>query len=300
MEQGEGKYNIKAVSKQLGVQPGTIRAWERRYDMISPIRNEAGHRLYSQQQVEQLRWLVHKINQGFTISQAIQVWQQSDRHANQIKTESVQHDMTSELLQALLSFEEKKAHDSLDRAFSLYSFDLVITDLLIPLLNSIGHQWATGQITTAHEHFATSFLRSRIGHIFHTMPVKGFLPKAVSVCSPGETHELGLLIFTLFLRRKGFEVIYLGTGIAEEDMDIVINEIQPRLLVMSCTFDRHLPALRRTIQRILKQEQSLDLALGGSAVSADDALFSPYTIGDRAEEWEDWMHKYFRRRMSFD
>ncbi|TKJ03751.1 MerR family transcriptional regulator, partial [Bacillus cereus] len=42
-----GKYNIKAVSNIIGVQPSTLRAWERRYQIIAPKRNQAGHRLYT-------------------------------------------------------------------------------------------------------------------------------------------------------------------------------------------------------------------------------------------------------------
>ena len=43
-----GKYNIKAVSNILGIQPSTLRAWERRYHIIAPKRNHAGHRLYTE------------------------------------------------------------------------------------------------------------------------------------------------------------------------------------------------------------------------------------------------------------
>ena len=71
MADQEGKYNIKAASQMLGIQPGTLRAWERRYQMIAPVRNESGHRLYTEEHIKILKWLLKKVNQGFTISQAI-------------------------------------------------------------------------------------------------------------------------------------------------------------------------------------------------------------------------------------
>ena len=66
----EGKYNIKAVSTMTGIQPGTLRAWERRYEILEPVRNEAGHRLYTDEHIRKLKWLSDKVQQGFTISQA--------------------------------------------------------------------------------------------------------------------------------------------------------------------------------------------------------------------------------------
>jgi DNA-binding transcriptional MerR regulator len=70
---------MKAVSTMVGILPGTIRAWERRYQMIAPIRNEAGHRLYSDNHVRKLKWLVQKVNDGFTISQAVSLLEHQAR-----------------------------------------------------------------------------------------------------------------------------------------------------------------------------------------------------------------------------
>ncbi len=55
-----GKYNIKAVSNIIGVQPSTLRAWERRYQIIAPKRNQAGHRLYTEEHIQILKWLMEK------------------------------------------------------------------------------------------------------------------------------------------------------------------------------------------------------------------------------------------------
>ena len=162
----EGKYNIKAVSKMLGIQPGTLRAWERRYNMIAPKRNDSGHRLYTEEHIKILKWLINKVNKGFTISQAVNLLENS--HVTTQETsllhekEDVQDrsiDLADELLQSLLSFDENQAHELLNRAFSLYSIDKVVIDILGTLLVKIGDLWEIGKITTAHEHFASSFLR---------------------------------------------------------------------------------------------------------------------------------------------
>ena len=50
------RYPIRAVSKLTGISVDTLRAWERRYAVVDPERDERG-RLYSDADVERLRLL---------------------------------------------------------------------------------------------------------------------------------------------------------------------------------------------------------------------------------------------------
>ncbi|QPC46725.1 MerR family transcriptional regulator [Mangrovibacillus cuniculi] len=294
--QDEGKYNIKAVSKMIGVQPGTLRAWERRYNMIAPVRNDSGHRLYTEKHVHILKWLANKVNQGFTISQAVALLEKSD-FENDIVDKSKEVDQTDtlseELMQALLQFNEVKAHELINHAFAIYTIDKVVIDVLGSILVRIGDLWESGQITTAHEHFATSILRSRIGIIMHSFPHNGILPKVVAVCGPGEWHELGLLIFTLFVRRKGFEVIYLGSSIKEEDIDVVLDTVKPKFLFMSCTMRENLPNLFELVDRLKSEREELEVGLGGFAIDTMPAKnrekYDDMIIGANKNHWEEWL-----------
>ncbi|MBV7338587.1 MerR family transcriptional regulator [Chloroflexi bacterium TSY] len=61
---------MKAVVQQTGLKPDTLRAWERRYGLPNPRRTESGHRLYSQQDIAVLQWLIARQNEGLSISRA--------------------------------------------------------------------------------------------------------------------------------------------------------------------------------------------------------------------------------------
>ena len=50
-------YNLKVVVQETGIKPDTLRAWERRYGLPNPARTEGGHRLYSQYDIDTLKWL---------------------------------------------------------------------------------------------------------------------------------------------------------------------------------------------------------------------------------------------------
>lgn len=59
-------YSIGAVSRMLGVPAATLRTWQERYAVVTPERTEGGHRLYSRDQVEQLRFLVDQVATGIS------------------------------------------------------------------------------------------------------------------------------------------------------------------------------------------------------------------------------------------
>ncbi|KIL48091.1 MerR family transcriptional regulator [Jeotgalibacillus campisalis] len=292
----EGKYNIKAVSTMVGIQPGTMRAWERRYNLIEPVRNESGHRLYTDEHVKKLKWLVNKINTGLTISQAVIMLEKQDFSEQKEPTEGPKDRIQifqDDLVEALLNFEENKSHELINQAFSLYTIDKVLIDILGTVLIRIGELWEIGQITTAHEHFATSILRSRIGILMHSFPHNGLLPKVVAVCAPGEWHELGLLIFTLYVRRKGFEVVYLGASIKEGDLDVVLETVDPKFLFLSCTLKENVTKTLELIDRLSIQYPELFVGVGGHAVNClndkDQEIYHYHLVGRSKEEWDNWL-----------
>ena len=65
-----GVYSIGAVARMLEIPVATIRNWEERYGAIVPERSPGGHRLYSRDQIEQLRFLAAQVSQGLSAADA--------------------------------------------------------------------------------------------------------------------------------------------------------------------------------------------------------------------------------------
>lgn len=297
MGSSEGKYNIKAISNMLGIQAGTLRAWERRYKMIAPVRNESGHRLYTDEHLKILRWLISKVNQGFTISQAISLMENSGVGVDTVepRNRDILDELGDKLLTALLDFNGAQAHELINQAFNLFTIDKTVIDLIGPILIKVGDLWEEGRITTAHEHFASSFLRSKIEGLSNSFPHSSFLPKAVAVCGPGERHELGLLMFTMFLRRKGFEVIFLGTSVAEHDIEAVLDQVNPKFLFLSCTLEQNVEAVLKLADEIGGNYSDLFIGLGGIAIDSmpyqQRQKYKENIVGMTRLEWEKWLKK---------
>ncbi|PEZ43804.1 MerR family transcriptional regulator [Priestia megaterium] len=294
----EGKYNIKAISNMVGIQPGTLRAWERRYQILNPVRNDSGHRLYTEEDLRKLKWLTEKVSGGFTISQAVSLLETESSTVGTFEEEGEvdsPQKIRDELLTMLLSFEEGKAQDLINHAFSLYSVEKVVIDILGSLLVTVGDMWEKGRITSAHEHYTTQVLKTRISMIFYSLPSNGLLPKAIAVCGPNETHEVGLLIFTLFLRRKGFEVIYLGSSIEDKDVELIVKEVDPTFLFMSCTMMENAEKTLNLTNQMIKKFPHLKVGLGGYVFDGLDSKrkgeAQPFILGNTKEEWNSWLTK---------
>ncbi|MGX4612276.1 MerR family transcriptional regulator [Priestia sp. JNUCC 25] len=294
----QGKYNIKAISNMVGIQPGTLRAWERRYQILNPVRNDSGHRLYTEEDLRKLKWLTEKVSGGFTISQAVSLLETESSTVGTFEEEGEvdsPQKIRDELLTMLLSFEEGKAQDLINHAFSLYSVEKVVIDILGSLLVTVGDMWEKGQITSAHEHYTTQVLKTRISMIFYSLPSNGLLPKAIAVCGPNETHEVGLLIFTLFLRRKGFEVIYLGSSIEDKDVELIVKEVDPTFLFMSCTMMENAEKTLNLTNQMIKKFPHLKVGLGGYVFDGLDSKrkgeAQPFILGNTKEEWNSWLTK---------
>ncbi|WP_413380428.1 MerR family transcriptional regulator [Alkalihalobacillus sp. 1P02AB] len=295
MASTDGKYNIKAIAKMLDLQPGTLRAWERRYQFIEPIRNQAGHRLYSEEHVLILKWLINKVNHGFTIGQAVDLLkkEQEPTSKRSVSTsEDYTAQLTKELLCALLSFNEDKAQQLLNNAFSLFSFEKVSTEILETTLSKVAALWKEAEITKAHEHFASTFIRVKIGQIYQGLPLNTFLPKVLLVCGPGETNDLELLSLSLFLRRKGFSVLYLGEGIPAEDVELILNETDASIFITSCTHEKNVANTQKLLLTLEEKKRALTIGVVGSAFwQLQDNKWTRYLIEKNFDDVNSWIKK---------
>src|SRR5829696_8387999 len=97
-----------------------------------------------------------------------------------------------------------------DRLFAAYTVEMVLREVILPYLHSLGERWEAGEVSVAHEHFASNLLRGRLLGLAQGWG-QGRGPGAILACVPGEHHELGLLAFGVALHRRGWRITYLGT-----------------------------------------------------------------------------------------
>lgn len=236
----EAIYNAKAVTKQTGVTAATLRAWERRYGLLAPDRTAGGHRLYSARDVAAINWLKHRIEQGMRISHASTLLQRAlsaDTPALSIATRSTVRSLEvirDDLYRVLIDYDDAAADELLSEAYALHPIEAVCVDVIEAVLVRLGDAWAKGDITVATEHFVSNHLRRRLIALIDTGPITRTGTLAVG-CAPTDLHEMGVLLLSIFLRRRGWHVIYLGQAVPLPDLPTALDQIKPDVLVLAST-----------------------------------------------------------------
>jgi MerR family transcriptional regulator, light-induced transcriptional regulator len=236
-------YNIKAVSRQVGLLPVTLRAWERRYGLPSPQRGGQGYRLYSDYDVKILLWLKSQIDTGMSIGRASDLLQElRSKGQDPAKKTTRQPEQTSspdvlqvQFLEALRRFDEITASHILRRAFSIYSLDQVMLEIIQPTMVALGESWHRGELPIAVEHFATQFCLQALMSLLASSSPPHHTGTIVAACAPGEMHQIGLLMLVVMLRWRGWDVRYLGQDLKLDSLAESLIPIRPRLLLFTAT-----------------------------------------------------------------
>lgn len=257
-------YNIKAVARLTAVHADTLRRWESRYNILTPRRTGTGYRVYSQRDVDTILWLKAKIEEGLSISRACDMLRQLggdpnllQRHAanaNDVASpllapghpqpthpveaanENCSFDaLRAELMVAFRTVDEARATAVLSDALSLYTLEDVCLQLMQPVLVQMGEAWLNAEISVAVEHFAASFVRSRLANLFHSSAYNPHGALVLVACAPEEFHELGAMFLAVFLRRAGYRVVYLGQNVPVESLEGMIHAMHPEVVCISST-----------------------------------------------------------------
>jgi methanogenic corrinoid protein MtbC1 len=268
---------MKVVVHETGLKPDTLRAWERRYGVPNPERTPGGHRLYSQHEIDLLKWLVARQDEGMSISHAVELWQQLESEGqNPLLTmetavaeptlPNVTGEQVDELreawVEACLAFDEYRAQHLLARAFALFSIETVCYQVLQQGLNKIGEGWYEGAVSVQQEHFASALALRQLEALLVAMPAPTRHGRILVACPPTELHTFAPLMISLMLRRQGWDVVYLGANVPLDRLEASVEQIKPQLVILSAqtlTAAGHMLPLAQKLA-----EMDVPLAFGGA------------------------------------
>ncbi|QWH16918.1 MerR family transcriptional regulator [Bacillus mycoides] len=282
-----GTYNIKAISNILGIQPSTLRAWERRYHIIAPKRNRAGHRLYTEEHIHILKWLMNKVSEGMMIGQAVQLLE-GNRLQNNVQKEKITDTevvLVDDILQALLKFDEITTSALLNEVFSIYSTEKVVTSIILQVANKLLSLKNNNEITMSQFKYVVSFLQTRLGMIYHNASVYSSVNKVFVL----ENNILKGFIFATYLRLKGYQAMYMGTSLDEEGILLAIEQLQPKYLFISFDDERELEEAVEFIDLLQEKNENLSGGFIGRKGIGDQLNLQNILIGNTKEEWDGWL-----------
>ena len=265
---------IGELSARTGVSAATLRVWESRYGLLQPSRTVGGYRIYGpgdERRVrEVLRLQEERVSAGAAAARVLAAERTSPAEADPSEAESAgtmadSSDLVARLHDATDAFDEQSAAAALDEAFTAFSLEDAIDDVVLRYLSELGDRWESGAVSVAHEHFGASLVRRRLSTFSVTWSL-GNGPLAVLACPPGESHDLALLAYGVLLGRAGWRIRFLGGDVPVADLTRACDVIAPDLVVLAASREGAVTAAAPALRLLAR---SYPIAIGGRGATED-------------------------------
>lgn len=251
----KGQYSIQLASKISGVGVHTIRAWEKRYQAVTPERNASGRREYSDKDIERLSLLSELCTLGHSIGKIAGLptpelkvlLEKLDKQAENVearqsdfeaaKTPVNIQDSLNSLLLALNGYKlDIISHEINKLKLALNPRQLAL-DIISPLLNKVGDSVLKGDFSISQEHALSAILKFHIGHtLFRGSAIKSTKPYRALICTPeGDYHEFGILQAALLCSHYNIPFFYLGPNLPVDSLLDAYASLEGSLAIVGST-----------------------------------------------------------------
>lgn len=279
-------YNIKQAAARAGVTVPVLRAWERRYGIVSPDRTASGYRRFDDEAIARVRAMRGLVDEGWSPSAAAAaliagtapmagaVRPSAVRPSAVPTPDDAATDFDERFVAAARDLDDDAVEAVLDDLFSRGSFERVTDTLLFPALRSLGSAWAAGDVGVAGEHLVSGAVQRRLALALDAAGTAGTdgpagrpRPRVIVGLPPGCRHELGALAFAVAARRAGLAVTYLGADLPATDWVTATAAADAAVIGVVTRRDVH-PA-REVAAALRAAHPSLSMAFGGDAAPDD-------------------------------
>jgi len=258
VDTARGPLRIGEFARRVGVSPELLRAWERRYGLLQPVRSSGGFRLYTDEAAERVAHMRRALNEGLSAAEAARATLERGQ-----PSEGLLEDAAARLLAAIERYDEAAVQAVLDESFAAFGLEAVLRDVILPTLKQVGVAWEQGTLEISQEHFASNLIRGRLLSLARLWS-RGGGPLALLACAPGETHDISLLAFGLLLRSHGWRILFLGADTPISTLAQTAKTTRPALAVLT-SFD---PALLQAEKTALRRPAKIaPLVLSGPGAS---------------------------------
>ena len=208
-------FSIKDLENLSGIKAHTIRIWEKRYDVLQPMRTDTNIRLYSLASLQKLLNITLLHDYGYKISKISTFTDEkiTEMIRDIISNKNAKNHAVNAFKMAMMNFDQELFSNTYNWLLEEKSFKEIFHQVFIPLMEEIGLLWQTDTITPAHEHFISCLILKKIlVNIEKVEANKSINNSKVYVLSLplNEIHELGLMYLHYEIVSKGYKVVYLG------------------------------------------------------------------------------------------
>jgi DNA-binding transcriptional MerR regulator/methylmalonyl-CoA mutase cobalamin-binding subunit len=274
------RYPMRLVAQRTGLSPHVLRAWERRYEAVTPERSETNRRLYSEAEIIRLELMARLTEAGNSIRQiAALSTTELETMAGALpsptvtpsrsETSSPDQALLEEAWSCVVDLDSPALSKVLNRATVSLGISKFSADLIVPLIERIGTAWQSGEISAAEEHAASALIKEVLFTTSRPFAESTGAPNLVVATPAGQLHELGAVLVSCTARRDGWQVTYLGPSLPAAEIARAAIRNQSLAVGLSIVYpsdDPQLPAELLQLRQSLPDEVSI--LIGGRSAGS--------------------------------
>ena len=234
-------YRIHRFSKLTGLSAHVIRAWEKRYDLVSPTRGKNRYRQYTDEDVTFFRYLKGEVDKGHSIGALAELGREELLKRSKVasvespQVEPPAEQLVFELTTAIQEHEINVFERKLNGALAVIPFEEALKRFLFPLLERVGDLWHEGKISVAQEHYVSNLVKQKVFSAMNQLRVVENGPKVVVACPQNEMHEIGAMTVAYLCASRGCRTHYLGLRMPIDELADYCKAIRPAIIFFSIT-----------------------------------------------------------------
>ncbi|MCP5519154.1 MAG: MerR family transcriptional regulator [Verrucomicrobiales bacterium] len=252
-------HSIRIVARRTGLSAHVIRIWEKRYRAVEPDRTATNRRLYSESDVERLSLLHAATASGHSIGLIAQL---PTAHLRQLLSRSAAvapapcseppapETLRNQCVAAIRDLDQHELERLLRGAALQHGTQGVLQKLVAPLATDVGRLWQQGEITAAHEHFASAVIRGFLTDLARPFALTPAAPMLVVGTPAGQIHELGAVIAAAAATAHGWRVTYLGPSLPACELASAALRTESRAVALSVVYPKDDPDLSRELEQL--------------------------------------------------
>lgn len=282
------KHGINTVATQTGLTQLVIRTWEKRYNVVTPLRTETNRRLYSDADISRLTLLRLATEAGHSIGRIVnlQIEDLLDligmdgtvERSTAVVKETISEETSlrfyiTSCIAAVKQFQVRVLESTLFAASVAFSQPIFLEKLIAPLMQEIGEQWKAGNIRIAHEHLATAVIRTLLGNFSQESDTPSLMPNLVIATPRAQLHEIGALLAATTAASQGWQVTYLGSNLPVEEILGCTIQSKAKAIGLSIIYPTDDPRMTNELQKLRRGlHEDVALFIGGTGAIAYDPI----------------------------
>ncbi|MEO5510953.1 MAG: MerR family transcriptional regulator [Longimicrobiales bacterium] len=283
----EPRHPIRVAASRAGLTPEVLRAWERRYDVVSPARGDTGQRLYSDGDIDRLSMLARLSHGGRAVGRIAGIsngelerllTEDADAHAARSPSTETHRDRA---IAAARDLDGPALYAVLSRSVLSLGVLQFLEQVLVPVIEELGQEWHAGRVGIAREHTASVTIEQLLAWLIRELGTAPGAPRMLMATPSGERHALGSMIAAAAAVHDEWLVTWLGVDLPAEQIAAAAERDGAHAVTLGVVATCGCEAPRAEVEELRRLlPVRVPLLIGGSGASAFSELPGVTVIRD--------------------